>query len=94
MKEKIIATLKSFPSIPGDFIDYLLRAVSQSGNVSDIHLIPVDLGMGEVQEIVVYTEQGIIKHRVFGFEPVEGWFHKEDYRHQKPDPYAQGALPG
>lgn len=57
-------------TIPGILLDYLIKVVRERTSVYGIRLMPMKLGSGEIQDILLETTDGPTTLRVFGFSPV------------------------
>jgi hypothetical protein len=60
--------------IPEVLMDYLRDIIAADGKVRFIRLIPVKLGYGAVQEIILESESGAESRKAFGFTPVNSRF--------------------
>lgn len=68
---KDISALRTDIEIPEVLIGFLRELLDQDSSVTMVILIPVGLGWGLVQDIVLQTPCGAITRRVYGFAPVD-----------------------
>lgn len=57
--------------IPEVLIRFLRKVLSDDSSVTTIVLVPVKLGWGSVQDVVLQAPFGATTHRVYGFAPIE-----------------------
>ncbi len=57
--------------IPEVLIGFLRKVLSDDSSVTAVVLVPVKLGWGLVQDVVLQTPFGATTYRVYGFAPIE-----------------------
>ena len=58
-------------SIPDVLMDYLRNLIGADGSIQFIRLVPVKLGYGLVQEIILEMRGKVESRRLFGFTPID-----------------------
>jgi hypothetical protein len=58
-------------TLPDVLMDYLRTIVKADSNIQFVRLIPMKLGYGIVQEIILEAQGNAEFRRVFGFTPVD-----------------------